>query len=183
MSKLFGPIVQQGYVVPDIQEAISHWVDRGVGPFFIEEHIRPPGEFDGDAISPDLSAAFAYSGDQQIEVIQQHDDGPSIYAEYLRENPRGGLQHLAFWVDDIDATLASVHETGARYRVRQRYGSAHAYVDSETRPGVMVQLMARSELMTGLFEGILRASERWDGVTDPVRKIDWSSGRPVLPGD
>lgn len=183
MSQLFGPVVQQGYVVPDIREAMAHWLDRGVGPFFVEEHIRPPGEFDGQTIAPDLSAAFAYCGDQQIEVIQQHDDGPSVYAEYLASHPGGGLQHLAFWVDDIDATLKSLGERGAAYRVRQRYGSAHAYLDSEASPGVMIQLMARSDLMLGLFDGIERACARWDGKDEPVRKIDWSSGKPVLPGD
>ena len=36
MSKLFGPVVQQGYVVPDSDKAISHWLSRGVGPFFVE---------------------------------------------------------------------------------------------------------------------------------------------------
>ena len=181
MSRLFGPVVQQGYVVPDIGEAMAHWIERGVGPFFAEEHIRPPGELDGQPIAPDLSAAFAYCGDQQIEVIQQHDGGPSVYAEYLSENPRGGLQHLAFWVDDIDATLGTLAERDAAYRVRQRYGPAHAYLDSERSPGVMIQLMARSDLMVGLFAGIERACRSWDGVTAPVRRIDWSSGKPVLP--
>ena len=81
--------------------AIDHWLARGVGPFFIEEHIEPPGEFDGERIQTDLSAAFAYSGDQQIEVIQQFDDSPTIYREYLEMNPGGGLHHVAVWVDDI----------------------------------------------------------------------------------
>ncbi len=183
MSRLFGPVVQQGFVVPDVASAIEHWVDRGIGPFFVEEHIRPPGTFDGESIQPDLTAAFAYCGDQQIEVIQQHDTSPSIYAAYLAEHPAGGLQHLAFWVDDIDATLAMLAERGAAYRVRQRYGDAHAYLDSETQPGVMIQLMARSELMLGLFRGIEEACRSWDGETRPVRKIDWSSGAPVLPAD
>jgi hypothetical protein len=178
MSKLFGPVVQQGYVVPDIDEAMAHWIARGVGPFFVERHIRPPGEFDGADVQPDLSAAFAYSGDQQIEVIQQHDDAATIYSEYLAGHPEGGLQHLAMWVDDIDVKL---EELGAAYVVRQRYGPAHAYLDSAERPGVMIQLMARSDLMVGLFEGIFAAHEAWDGVQAPVREIDWSTGKPVLP--
>ena len=59
MSHSFGPCVQQGYVVPDIHAAMQHWLARGVGPFYIEEHISPDGEFDGKAFSPDISAAFA----------------------------------------------------------------------------------------------------------------------------
>ena len=29
MSTLFGPVVQQGYVVPDVEKAIAHWLARG----------------------------------------------------------------------------------------------------------------------------------------------------------
>lgn len=179
MSALFGPVIQQGYVVPDIREAIHHWVARGVGPFFIEEHIRPGGEYDGEAIRPDLSAAFAYSGDQQIEVIQQHDDEPTIYRDFLAAQPAGGLQHLAVWVDDIADVLAELETRGHRYTVRQRYGEAHAYLDAADAPGVMVQLMARSEHLVALMAAIHTASIGWDGVTAPLRRIDWSTGKPI----
>jgi hypothetical protein len=177
MSQLFGPVIQQGYVVPDIQAAMQHWLDRGIGPFFIEEHINPPGEADGATIDTDLSAAFAFSGDQQIEVIQQHNDAPTIYREFLDRNPAGGLQHLAVWVEDIDASLA---ELGDAYVLRQRYGDAHAYVDSTATPGVMMQLMAANEMTTALFRIIREGADNWDGVTDPVRRIDWSTGSPRL---
>ena len=39
MSKLFGPVVQQGYIVSDIDEAMQHWITRGVGPFFVENTL------------------------------------------------------------------------------------------------------------------------------------------------
>jgi catechol 2,3-dioxygenase-like lactoylglutathione lyase family enzyme len=179
MSALFGPVIQQGYVVPDIQEAIRHWVTRGVGPFFIEEHIRPKGEYNGGAIQPDVSAAFAYSGDQQIEVIQQHDEGPTVYRDYLTGHPGGGLQHLAVWVDNIAETLTDLEAKGRRYTVRQRYGDGHAYLDSTDAPGVMIQLMARSDHLVELMETIRAASIDWDGMTSPIRRIDWSTGKPV----
>jgi len=183
MSFEFGPIIQQGYVVPDIYAAIDHWLARGVGPFFIEEHIKPPGECDGRAIQTDLSAAFAYSGDQQIEVIQQFDDAPTIYREYLDLNPRGGLHHVAVWVDDLPGKLDQVAAEGLGFRVRQRFGDMHAYLDSQSHPGVMVQLMAHNEFMDALFDIIKSASETWDGKTDPIRKIDWSTGRPRVSAD
>jgi hypothetical protein len=182
MSVIFGPVIQQGYVVPEIEPAIQHWVARGVGPFFIEEHIRPPGEYKGQPIQGDLSAAFAYSGDQQIEVIQQFDEGPSVYRDFLEASPRGGLHHLAVWVDSIPEKLEELEKRGYDYEVQQRYGDAHAYLESRSHPGVMIQLMARIELMTELFADIERASAGWDGRTEPIRKIDWSSGRPVVPG-
>ncbi len=33
MSTLFGPVIQQGYVVNDIDEAMQNWLARGIGFF------------------------------------------------------------------------------------------------------------------------------------------------------
>jgi len=95
MSKLFRPFVQQRYIVSDIDAAMQHWIARGVGPFYIEKHISPPCEINGVKAEVDISAAFAYSGDQQIQVIVKHNDVPTIYKQYLDKRPEGGLQHLA----------------------------------------------------------------------------------------
>ncbi len=180
MSVLFGPVIQQGYVVPDIQAAMQHWIARGVGPFYIENLRGIPGVYRGEEAKFNIDAAFAYSGDQQIEVIQPLDDTPSIYSRYLHDFSTGGLQHLAVWVDSIDAKLAELEAAGRAYEVIQRYGDGHAYLDSIESPGVMIQLMAHNEIMDELFDIILRGSVGWDGETDPIRSIDWSTGRPVV---
>ncbi len=180
MSTFFGAAIQQGYVVPDIDAAIRHWIARGVGPFFIEHLKGIEAVIDGKPRKLELKAAFAYSGDQQIEVIQPLGAEGSIYTEFLRENPRGGLQHLAFWCDNIADTLAEVARSGREFVVHQRYGDGHAYIDSVEQPGVMIQLMARTPQMEGLFRIIKHGAEHWDGVTDPVRRIDWSTGAPVI---
>lgn len=43
----------------------------------------------------------------------------------------------------------------------------------------MMQLMARSDHLVELMETIRHASIGWDGHTAPIRRIDWSSGKPV----
>jgi len=183
MSVLFGPVVQQGYVVPDIQAAMAHWLARGVGPFFMETLRGYPAEVDAESATVDLTAAFAFSGDQQIEVIQPDDDQPTIYREFLEQNPAGGLQHLAVWVDHIQTKLDELAAAGHGYRVRQQYGDRHAYIDSVESPGVMIQLMARNDTIDELFRIIRRSADTWDGRSRPIREIDWSSGRPVAPDD
>lgn len=90
MSRLFGPVIQQAYVVPDVDQAMRHWLARGIGPFYIE-HRQLRGLHDGKPVLADISAAFAYSGDQQIEVIQVHNDVPSVYRQFIDANPQGGL--------------------------------------------------------------------------------------------
>ena len=183
MSALFGPVVQQGYVVPDVEAAIDHWLARGVGPFFLNDIADFSGWYDGQPIMAAMRVGFAYSGDQQIEVITPLGEHPSIYKDYLVDHPEGGLQHLAFWVDHIDTKLAELDAAGHRYKVWQRYGeapdyAAHAYIDSEASPGVMMQLMAPSEFYDMYFAMIKAAADDWDGVTDPIRMLDMSTGVP-----
>jgi catechol 2,3-dioxygenase-like lactoylglutathione lyase family enzyme len=179
MSVLFGPVIQQGYVVPDIDPAIRHWIARGVGPFFVETLRGYPAIVDGEPVTVDLTAAFAYSGDQQIEVIQPDDENPGIYREFLKKHPHGGLQHLAVWVDDIERKLDELRQAGREFAVRQRYGDQHAYIDSVDSPGVMIQLMARNEIIDELFRIVRQGAESWDGISLPIREIDWSTGRPI----
>lgn len=179
MSRIFGPVLQQGYVVPDVQSAMLHWIARGVGPFFVEKLEDYPAVVDGQPIAVNITAAFAYSGDQQIEVIQQDDDQQTIYREFLDVHPSGGLQHLAVWVDDIQTTLDELKAAGHHFRVRQRYGDRHAYIDNADSPGVMIQLMARGEAIHELFQIVRTGAETWDGTHRPIRKIDWSTGRPI----
>lgn len=183
MSTLFGPVVQQGYVVPDVEFAIEHWLARGVGPFFLQDIEGMSGQYDGAPISAAMRAGFAYCGDQQIEVITPEGDHPSIYSDYLESHPAGGLQHLAYWVDEIDSKLAQLEAAGHRFRVWQRYGEApdypaHAYIDNVDQPGVMIQLMARSPFYDAFFGLIREAADTWDGKTDPIRMLDMSSGKP-----
>ena len=183
MSSLFGPVVQHGYVVPDVDVAVAHWLARGVGPFFIADIAGMLGLYDGEKISADMRAAFAYCGDQQIEVITPEGTNPSIYKDYLESNPSGGVQHVAYWVDDIDEKLNEITLAGHDFKVWQRYGEepdfkAHAYIDSTTAPGVMIQLMARSAFYEMYFGIMKQAAYSWDGQTNPIRMLDMSDGRP-----
>ena len=183
MSSLFGPVVQQGYVVPNLDAAVAHWLARGVGPFFIADITDMRGLYDGEKISADMRAGFAYCGEQQIEVITPEGTNPSIYKDYLQSNPSGGLQHLAYWVDDIDEKLNEVTLAGHDFKVWQRYGEApdfkaHAYIDSTVAPGVMIQLMTRSAFYEMFFGIMKQAADSWDGQADPIRMLDMSDGKP-----
>ena len=181
MSVYFGPVVQQGYVVPDVEAAMGHWLARGVGPFLFVDIADFPGLYRDQPIMAAMQAGFAFCGDQQIEVICPAMDHPSIYRDYLAHTPQGGLQHLAYWVDDIDAKLAEVSSRGLQYEVWQRYGvapdyQAHAYLDCPDAPGVMVQLMARSDFYNMMFGALSAAAADWDGKTDPIRVLDPATG-------
>ena len=170
MSRFYGPIMQNGYVVRDWRVAAQHWIDvLGVGPFFVMEHIGfERCEFRGVPAEIDMTVAIAYSGEQQIELVQQHNAAPSIYREFLQTSGEG-LQHVGALVDDLDAVLARHGWAG---RVLQRgetaIGQRFAYVDTVSHGGTMLELIEQTEAMRAAFGYMKQAAADWNGER-PVR--------------
>ena len=113
MSRRFGPVRQNGYVVRDIEAAMAHWSGvTGVGPWFYTE--RAPihhFEYRGRPYEIHLSIALTNSGPLQLELIQQRNDAPSLYREFL-DAGQEGLQHIAYWTEHFDADRARALEAG-----------------------------------------------------------------------
>lgn len=76
---------------------MHHWTERlGVGPFFHVE--RAPIEdfrYMGEPSDLEASIALANSGGLQIELIEQRNDAPSMYRDFLAAGNEG-LQHVAY---------------------------------------------------------------------------------------
>jgi hypothetical protein len=90
MSRLFGGVIQNGYVVRNIEAAMRHWIDvLGVGPWFYIDHL-PVADFQykGQPSPVDVSLALANSGTLQIELIQQRNDAPSLYQSMAEDHAR-----------------------------------------------------------------------------------------------
>ncbi len=84
MSRTFGEIRQIAFVVEAPDAAMDYWAHGlGSGPFFVKRRIALSDYvYRGEAAeSPRISIALANSGPLQVELIQQHDDRPSIYRE------------------------------------------------------------------------------------------------------
>lgn len=174
MSRLFGPIFQNGYVVHDLEDAIDHWSRRlGVGPFYLFPSI-PFDEvrFRGRPSDIRLAVAMAFSGDTQIELIQPLNEAPSIYSEFLAAG-RIGLQHVGVLCEDYDDRLARLTASGyeAIQAGRAAGGLGFAYFDVDAGyPGTMVELVQASRGLLKLFAGMKEAARGWDGA-DPIRRL------------
>ena len=109
----FGPIVQNAFVVRDIEAAVAHWSGKmGVGPFYLLEHIPfGPVYFRGEPLALDMSVALAQWGDMQIELIAQHDDAASIYTEFSARHGEG-LQHVGVMTASLDEHLERLRADG-----------------------------------------------------------------------
>ena len=169
MSEL-GTVMQNGFVVHDWREAALHWAKTlGVGPFFALEHIQfDECRYLGAPADIDMTVAIAYTGDFQIELVQQHNDTPSIYTEFLKHNAPG-LQHIGTLVDDLDHALDA---NKFRNRIVQdgvtAAGQRFAYVDSVLHNGTMLELIEADGEMRRAFDFMKQAAADWDG-TDPIR--------------
>ncbi|MGE3917357.1 MAG: VOC family protein, partial [Hyphomicrobiaceae bacterium] len=89
MSLIYGEIRQLGYVVRDIEAAMRHWIEvLGVGPWYYVERL-PVRNFlyRGQPSDVHASIALANSGGAQIELIQQRNDAPSMYRDFLASGP------------------------------------------------------------------------------------------------
>lgn len=171
MSRLFGAIRQNGYVVKDIQAAMRHWSEViGVGPWFYNEAV-PLLDFTykGTPAAPICSVAFSNSGPLQIELIQQRNDAPTLFLDFLKAGHEG-LQHFAYWTENFDADRAKALALG--YKVGHegstgKYGP-FTYLQTESHPGTVVELSSVIGIKKRLFAYIAEAAAQWDG-RDPIR--------------
>lgn len=165
-----GPIMQNGFVVPDWREAAMHWAEKlGVGPFFVVEHVEfSECRYRGEATSIDMSVAIAYAGSLQIELVEQHNDAPSIYRDFLASNAPG-LQHVGALTEDLDAALDL---NDLRKHILQdgvtAAGQRFAYVDTVMHNGTMLEIIETDDAMRKGFEYMQNAAASWDG-SRPVR--------------
>ncbi len=171
MSKFFGEIRQLGYVVNDIEAAMTHWSETlGVGPWFYNPKVPIKNySYRGVSYEPHNSVALANSGFVQVELIQTRNDVPSMYRDFLTAR-NTGLQHVAYWTTDYDADLERLLKQGFKPVMQGEVGEngRFIYFDTEYHPGTVIELSEVAGPKGKMFDLIRQASEGWDG-SDPVR--------------
>ncbi len=179
MSRPFGAVRQIAFVVRDLDRALQYWTETlGVGPFFVFRNVTPENyRYRGQPSPPPLlSIALGNSGGVQVELIQQHDDRPSAYRDFLAAG-REGLQHVSSWLSraDYDATMARCVAAGAAVAHEGSIagsGVRFAYFATDGIPGGLMYEIA--DVMEPnvylLMQMIADAALAWDG-SDPVREL------------
>ena len=167
-----GAVVQFAYVVPDIDDAAARYVEHlNVGPWIVRGPFQPPeGRYRGRPTAATFSIAHAFSGGVMIELIQQHDDSPSVFNE--RDLPeRYGFHHWARLTGSFDDDLAALVDSGYEEAFSDRLpsGSRIVYVDATRDLAGMIELIEHTEAQERVYEGFYRAALDWGG-GDPVRR-------------
>ncbi|MGK2287156.1 VOC family protein [Pedomonas sp. V897] len=167
-----GEVMQLAYVPADFDAALRYWTETmGVGPFFLFDHMTMEDfKYKGQPTDAVFSVAIAYWNDIQIELIQQHNDSPSIYKQW-RDAGLDGLHHTCIVVPDLKKARAVCLEAGATILQEGRAPGVEAlYVDTGGGPGSILELIEIAEETRGAFDTIRNAARDWDG-TNPLRPI------------
>ena len=173
-----GSILELCHVTDDLDAALVHWTrDLGVGPFFVFDVPVLPGQlYYGQPTKVSLRVGFGFSGGVLIELLQQTNDGPSPFRDFLRD--RGPGLHHVMPRGDFDAGHARLSGNGHEVAYAGTMPTGERFCLFDTRPfsGAYVELMEISPAMqVGL--GKMEAAHRaWDGVTDPVRSMERLAG-------
>jgi hypothetical protein len=165
-------IVQMAWVVKDLEDAVRRFHRTlGAGPFMFNRHIKlTDPHHRGKPVRTDFSLAIAQAGEVQIELVEQHDDTPSVYRD-MYSSGEEGFHHIAVIVPDVAVEVARYRALGFEVGSSGRFGEADfAYIDTSPATGHMVEVLPDNETIRRFFGAVRKAAEGWDGA-DPTREI------------
>ncbi|HWQ04696.1 MAG TPA: methylmalonyl-CoA epimerase [Longilinea sp.] len=117
--------------VQDLDESLVFWRDAlGLAVDHVEE-----------VASQKSKVAFMPCGDSEVELVTPTADDTGL-AKFIAEKG-GGMHHLCFEVDDIDAMLAELKAKGVRLineTAQVLPGRKMAFVHPKSTGGVLVEL-------------------------------------------
>lgn len=163
-------IVQMAWVVDDLEAAATRLSKlMQCGPFLMNRHIRlDDPHHRGRPQRTDFSLALAQAGPVQVELVQQHDDTPSVYRDVFPDGPPGGMafHHVAVIVPSVAEETARYNAMGFETASSGRFGPIDfTYVDTTPACGFMVEVLPDMKPMHDFFAKVREAAERWDGET------------------
>ena len=128
-------IIQFAYTVHDIQEGMRRYTDLlRIGPWFlIGPFVPAKGVYRGAVTTMRISLAVAFAGEAMIELIEQHDEAPSVYQETLKARGAHGFHHWAIGARDFDATVSRFTDKDIPRRFRTYRPAASASSTSTQR--------------------------------------------------
>ncbi len=168
-----GKIYQIAYVVEDLSKALNDWLKlTSAGPFFLFEHFEfVDPVYRGEPTDVDISIALGYSGGLCIELIQQHDERPSVYQEEIVRKGYG-QHHVAVLEPQVEQRIKKYAAQGSPCLFRGAFamGAQVAYLDTRATLGCMLELVESNDITRAVLKDMQQAHEEWDG-HDPVRVI------------
>ncbi|MBD8066189.1 methylmalonyl-CoA epimerase [Devosia sp. PTR5] len=100
---MIGRLNHVAIAVPDLARATARYRDQ-LGARVGEPQALP---------EHGVTVVFVDTGNSKVELLEPLGEASPITA-FLEKNPAGGMHHICFEVDDIEASARRLVETGAR---------------------------------------------------------------------
>ena len=136
-------------VVWDAAAVSAYWEKLGF-PSFPMQHASPRADsrYRGKPLSLPFEVGFQRYSQFPLEWISPPPSPPNIYADFLNEHHREGIQHMGIRVDDLNKSVAAyeklgyqVHQSGAWGDVGNPGSGQYAYMDTDSAGGICVELI------------------------------------------
>jgi Glyoxalase/Bleomycin resistance protein/Dioxygenase superfamily len=171
LAGVLGECVQIAFVVADLTIALPQWAEAlGMGPFIQVDPFTVDAWYLGNPTKPTLTTAHTFLGDTQIAVVQQLDDAPTPYRDFLRSG-KTGIEHLGFSPPDPGDAIRYLESRGRTriYEVRSPDGQVVPYYEGPEGMDTHIALLARDAARDRLYDAIKQVVRHWDGSV-PLRK-------------
>jgi len=159
-------VMQMAWVVPDIHQAIDHWVDTlRVGPWFLLERFTGENPvYRGQPARSGVALAMSFAGHMNVELIQPLDDHPSVYREWIERHGHG-FHHWGVASRDVEADLRQYRERGFSevFRAGVPTGGEVVYLEGGGQLPGYVELIPVNPQMERGFSAFYAATMAWDG--------------------
>jgi len=183
-------LFQLGFVVPELLSAAGRWAQVfGVGPFHIMPRVQSTCRYRGTDAAIDVQIGVAQAGPVQVELIQDHTDGGSVFAEMAtRHGSRPfGFHQVSTLTRDYDAKVAGY--LAQNYEVAcelSNVGQRVAFIDTFAEFGFFTEIVEDNPSFRNYVTTIAHTCQTWDG-TDPIRILTRNGYRlpdePILRKD
>lgn len=137
-------VVQIAILVNDIETTMSNWCQllgaKNYG-FKLTEAPEVTGiQYKGEATPARAKLGFVKLGQVTLEIIEP-DQHPSIWRDYLDAHGEG-FHHIAFKVENLDATIATFTQNDMPLLQTASYGAGqYAYMDTSDPLKMVVELL------------------------------------------
>jgi hypothetical protein len=161
---------QLGFVVEDLLAAAAQWVQVfGVGPFHIMPRVQTSCRYRGTDSQVDIQIAVAQAGPVQIELIEDHTDGPSIFRDLRNTHGPSGFHQICTVTRRYDEAIAHYGSQGYELAYESPSpGQRVAFFDTVEDFGFFAEVVEEKASFQANLSKISLICADWDG-TDPLR--------------
>jgi hypothetical protein len=169
----FGPrdndIIQIAYTVADIEAGMRQYGELlHIGPWYLIGPFEPPkGRYRGNPTKARFSLALAYTGQLMVELIQQHDQQPSVFQETLKARGAHGFHHWAVGARDFEKTTAHYRSLGYQEAFSDTapapLNCRVIYFDTGRDLPGMLEVIEINAAAEDLYRQMYEAARQWNG--------------------